>query len=100
MEDVEEKEISNEVTTVTDAPEELFIDSGVDGLSADGTYKDKPVFDVSSETFFKNMKMQRNRTRFPNGSKPSQFMKSTSYRKPFYMRCKDGKGEDIIKQIK
>jgi hypothetical protein len=101
LEDVEKEEnVNNETTTVSDAPEEMFIDSGVEGLSADGVYKDKPVFDVSPETFFKNMKMERNRTRFPNKSKASQFMKSTKYRKPFYMRSQDNKGNDIVKQIK
>lgn len=80
--------------------EEKGIDSGVEGVSADDVYKDTPVFDVDKDSFFKNLRLDRNKTRFKNGSKPSQFMKGTKYRKPFYVRHTDSNGTPYLNKIK
>jgi len=76
------------------------IDSGVENVSADDTYKGCPVFDVNSTEFFNNMRKDRNRMRFSNNSKPSQFMKGSKYRKPFYMAYKDKNGEKFLSKVK
>lgn len=80
--------------------EQRGVDSGVEGVPADDTYNNTPIFDVSQTEFFKNMKQDRNRMRFKNGSKPSQFMQYSKYRKPFYMRTDDGKGQKYLKKVK
>lgn len=81
--------------------EQQGFDSGVEGVPADDLYKDNtPVFDVDTNEFFNNMRQERNKMRFKNGSKPSQFMQSTSYRKPFYMRTTDSQGQKLLKKVK
>lgn len=80
--------------------EQETIDSGVEGVSADDLYKNTPVFDVSSKEFFGNMRKERNRMRFGNGSKPSQFMQGSKYRKTFYMRYKDKSGQSYLSKVK
>lgn len=80
--------------------EQEVIDSGVEGVSADDLYQNAPVFDVDNDSFFKNMKVDRNRMRFPNGSKPSQFMMGTKHRQPFYIRHTDRQGQKYMKKIK
>lgn len=87
-------------TQDTQTDQENVIDSGVEGISADDLYKNTPVFDVNSNEFFGNMRKDRNRMRFSNGSKASQFMQSTKYRKPFYMRYKDKSGETYLTKVK
>lgn len=69
-------------------------------LTPDGEHNNTPVFDVDQSTFYKNMRQDRNRMRFPNGHKASQFMKSTSYRQPFYMRTQDKAGQQYLKKVK
>lgn len=76
------------------------LDTGVEGVKADSTYKNTPVFDVPKEDFFKNMRLDRNKTRFSNGTKPSQFMRGTKYRKPFYVRYTDGNGKQYLNKFK
>jgi hypothetical protein len=80
--------------------QENHIESGVEDISADDLYKNTPVFDVNSNEFFSNMRKNRNRMRFSNGSKASKFMQSTKYRKPFYIRYTDGKGETYLTKVK
>lgn len=80
--------------------QEVSKDSGVEGVEVDGWYKNTPVFDVNKEDFFKNMRLDRNKTRFANQSKPSQFMKGTKYRKPFYVRYKDSNGTPYLNKFK
>ena len=66
----------------------------------DDMYNDIPVFDVSSSEFYNNMRQERNRMRFKNGSKVSRFMQNNKYRKPFYMRHTDNNGEKYMKKVK
>jgi hypothetical protein len=81
-------------------PEVEGVDTGIEGVKADDLYKGTPVFDVSQEEFFKNMRQERNKLRFKNGSAVSQFMQQSKYRKPFYIRANDSKGEKILKKFK
>jgi hypothetical protein len=46
------------------------------------------------------MRLDRNKTRFSNNSKPSQFMKGTKYRKPFYVRFNDSNGTPYLNKFK
>jgi hypothetical protein len=72
----------------------------VDGVKANDVYKNTPVFDVDEKTFFSNMRMDRNRTRFPNGSEVSKFMQGTSHRSPFYVRYTNKEGSKFLKKFK
>jgi hypothetical protein len=81
-------------------PEVEGIDTGVEGVKADDLYNDTPVFDVSQDEFYNNMRQNRNKLRFKNGSSVSQFMQQSKYRKPFYIRANDSKGEKILKKFK
>lgn len=83
-----------------DVASDKMLSTGVEGLDADDMHRDIPVFDVDEKSFFKNMKAERNKTRFPNGSKPSQFMQGTNYRTSFYVRYTDQKGQKFLKKFK
>lgn len=72
----------------TDAPDSKFA-TDVEGLYADGTRGELPVFDVDADEFFKNMKQDRRRMRFKSGSKAQQYHSNTKYRRPFWVRNKD-----------
>lgn len=67
-------------------PPEGKIETDVSGIYADGNYKGAPVFDVSSEEFYNNMKMDRKRLRFKTGSNAGEYMRKTRYNIPFYIR--------------
>jgi hypothetical protein len=67
------------------------VPTDVDGVFADGERNGIPVFDVSPEEFYNNMKMDRKRLRFSNDSNATKYMKSTKYSRPFWIRnTKDG----------
>lgn len=70
------------------AEDEIDLGTGIEGLEADGMYKQTPVFDVSNKEFFNNLRAERNRVRFAS-DKPNQFMRGTKYRQPFYIRYTD-----------
>jgi len=69
--------------------ETINLKTGIDGCEADGVYKRTPVFDVSNDEFFKNLRADRSRVRFTSSDKPNQFMRGTKYRQPFYIRYTD-----------
>jgi len=68
----------------SDAPKGVPTD--VDGVFADGEKLGMPVFDVSPEEFFNNMKMDRRRLRFNKDSNASKYMRTTKYNRPFWIR--------------
>lgn len=75
------------------------VPTDVDGVFADGTKGDAPVFDVTPEEFMNNMKMDRRRLRFKNGSKAAEYMRQTRYNRPFWIRnSKDGYMRKISRQ--
>jgi len=76
------------------------VDSGIEGVSADDTYQNTPVFDVNDKDFYNNMKVDRNRIRINSNSNVSKFMQQSNYRKPFYMRHTDNKGQQYLKKVK
>lgn len=69
-------------------------------LEPDGTFRNTPVFDVSKDEFFNNMRRDRNRMRFANKSKISKFMQTNNYRKPVFMRYTDPNGQQYVSKIK
>jgi len=77
------------------------LSTGIDGLESDDSYKGTPVFDVSAEDFFKNMRADRKKTRYTSSEKPSKFMQGTNYRQPFYVRYVDkNKNIPYLKKVK
>lgn len=67
------------------------IKTDVGDVFADGEYKGTPVFDVSTDEFYNNMKQDRKRLRFKTGSVAGDYMRKTKYNIPFYIRnTKDG----------
>ncbi len=62
------------------------IETDVEGIFADAEKGGCPVFDVSKEEFYNNMKLDRKRLRFKRDSVVSKYMRSTKYNRPFYVR--------------
>jgi predicted phage-related endonuclease len=89
-------ELSGLGDTVTSSPETQIqqdlaakdgkIETDVDGIFADAEKSGLPVFDVSKEEFFNNMKMDRKRLRFKRDSIVSKYMRNTKYNRSFYVR--------------
>ncbi len=69
----------------------------VDGVTADGEKEGHPVFDVSAEEFYNNMKQDRRRLRFGSGTKAQQYHSSTKYNRPFYIR---NKADGYLRKVK
>lgn len=61
------------------------IDTGVEGVFADGERQGLPVFNVSKEEFYQNMDFGRKRLRFESGTPAQQFMKGSRYNKSFWI---------------
>jgi hypothetical protein len=69
----------------------------VEGLNADGEKEGHPVFDVTPEEFYDNMKMDRRRLRFKQGSNAQKYHSGTRYNRPFYIR---NKADGYLRKIK
>jgi hypothetical protein len=65
------------------------IPTDAEGVFADGEKGGLPVFDVSQQDFYNNMKQDRRRLRFGKDTNASKYMRTTRYRRPFYVRNKD-----------
>lgn len=63
----------------------------VEGIYADGMHKDMPVFDVEDDDFYKNMKVDRQRLRFQSDHPVSNYLRQTRYKKPFFIKTRDGR---------
>jgi len=70
----------------TNAPDGKF-KTEVYGIFADGEKSGFPVFDVEEDEFFNNMKHDRRRMRFKTDN-IKNYMSSTKYRRPFWVRNK------------
>lgn len=62
------------------------VETDVEGIFANAEKSGVPVFDVSKDEFFNNMKMDRKRLRFKKDSIVSKYMRNTKYNRPFYVR--------------
>lgn len=71
-------------------------------VEPDDIYNNKPVFDApDSDTFFANSRKDWNTMKYPEDSKPQQFVKNSTRRQPFYVRYTDPQsGEKFLKQYK
>lgn len=80
-------------------PPEGKVETGVEGVFADAVNKrdNLPVFKVSRDEFYQNMKYGRKRLRFKSGSGPQQFMQKNRYNAPFWIQ--DDK-EGYMRKIK
>lgn len=65
------------------------IETDVPDVYADGTKNGHPVFDVSQEEFYNNMKLDRKRLRFKSGTPAAQYHRLSKYRNPFFIRNKE-----------
>ena len=75
--------------------DERGVPTDVEGVFAQSVVKhgttEFPVFDVEEADFFGNMTDNRKRTRFKSGTPAAEYMKSTKYKIPFFVRTtKDG----------
>lgn len=68
--------------------ESVFADAEKDGL---------PVFKVSKDEFYQNMRYGRRRLRFKNGTPAQKYMSQTKYKRPFYIQNTD---DDYIRKVK
>ena len=98
----------------TPEPEKVEIDTSVDqkgfdtdveGCRSDDVVKtgniEFPVFDVDDNTFMTNMKKDRKRIRFKNGSSAQKYMSKTKYNRKFYIQTRDKNGNvNLRRQVK
>jgi hypothetical protein len=76
------------------------IETDVSGVFADGTKNDCPIFSVSKDEFYSNMKNDRKRMRFQT-EPAAQYLRGTRYNKPFYIQYKDDStGEHYLRKVK
>lgn len=67
------------------------VETDVPDVKADGLAKDGlPIFSVSTDEFYKNMRVERNRLRFSSDSSATQYMRKTRYKRPFWIRDEEG----------
>lgn len=81
----------------SEKPEPKGVPTDVDDVFADGERNGMPVFDVSREEFYNNMKVNRRRLRFKNGTRASNYMQKTRYNRPFWIRSKE---DNLMRKIK
>jgi len=76
---------------VKNAPGEEGWDTGVNGIKSQGERGGLPVFDVSPEEFYNNMKLDRRKMVFKRGTPTQQYHAGTNYKQHFRIRnTKDG----------
>ena len=71
--------------TPDDGEETSGVKTDVQDVHADGERNGLPVFKVTKNEFYQNMKMGRQRLRFSNGSRVQKYMQGTKYRNPFWI---------------
>lgn len=72
----------------------------VEGISAHGSKDGMPVFNVEEDDFYNNMKSDRKRLRFKSDNPVSQYLKSTYYKKPFYIATTNKDGQTFLRKVK
>jgi len=58
--------------------------------TSDFSFCEQPGFDVSDEDWYRNLKLNNVRRRFPNSPGVTQYRNSTSYRSPCFVRNSRG----------
>ena len=80
--------------------EEGKIDTGVEGVFADGEKLGLPVFNVDNEEFNQNMEFGRKRLRFKDGSPIQQFITKSEVNRSFWLANKDNTGQVWTRKVK
>jgi len=74
------------------------VETDVPDVKADGLAKDgMPIFTVSDDEFYRNMKATRRRLRFGSDTSVSKYMRGTRYNRPFWIRSEK---DDYMRKIK
>jgi hypothetical protein len=77
--------------TTSDGGDKSGWDTGIDGIKANGNKGGLPVFDVTPEEFYRNMKLDRRKLVFNRGTPAQQYHSKTNYKQHFWIRnTKDG----------
>ncbi len=79
-------------STATQIEDAGKIETDVPGVMADAMKDDAPVFDVSKDDFFNNMKVDRKRIRLKT-QHAAEYHRQTKYNRPFFLRYKDEEGK-------
>ena len=72
----------NAIDTTSGDNEQQGVKTDVDDVFADGEKMGMPVFNVSRDEFYQNMKHGRKRLRLATGSKGQEYMQKTKYQRP------------------
>ncbi len=76
------------------------VETDVNGVFADGKKNEFPIFSVSKDDFYNNMKSDRKRMRFST-EHAANYLRGTRYNKPFYIQYKnDDTGENFLRKVK
>jgi hypothetical protein len=75
------------------------IETDVSGVFADGMKDQCPIFSVTKDEFYKNMKADRRRLRFETEPAAS-YLRGTRYNRPFYIQYKGENGEHFLRKVK
>lgn len=67
-------------------PPEGKVATDVDDCFADAEHQGFPVFDVSKEEFYNNMRADRKRLRFKSETPAQKYFQNTKYKRPFFIR--------------
>jgi hypothetical protein len=96
-----EREMS---TFGTGIEKETGYPTDVEGIMSDDVIKkgieEFPVFNVSKEEFFSNMKADRKRIRFKSDSKVRSYIQKTKNGRPLYIKTKDSNGQEYVRKLK
>lgn len=86
---VQQDKLATDTAVTPAVPDENRFSTDVPDVFADGEKGGLPVFDVSQDEFYKNMKTDRLRLRFKSGSNAQSYQKNSKYRRPFWIRNKE-----------
>lgn len=75
------------------------VETDVQGVFADGLKDQCPIFSVTKDEFYNNMKADRRRMRFST-EPAAQYLRGTRYHKPFYIQYKGDNGEHFLRKVK
>ncbi len=82
------KDAGGDETTSDGSDQKTGWDTGVEGIHADGERGGLPVFDVTPNEFYNNMKVDRRKLVFKRGTPAQKYHSRTNYKQPFYIRNK------------
>ena len=85
--------------TSVDTSDPSKIETDVKGVFADAMKDNFPVFSVTKDEFYNNMKADRKRMRFST-EHASQYLRGTRYNRPFFIQYKGENGEHFLRKVK